>query len=201
MPQIGCPLPFRATTHWLRTTVLAVAVLLIATACTSSPTPAPTPDVITDKGTPYADLLVPKLEASVTDGAIGVAVDAPVTVTAGDGVLGQVSLTNEAGELVDGQLRPDGVTWSSAEPLGYNKQYTLQAQAQGLGGTTSTSATFETHSPENLTMPYVLPNDGETVGVGQPLAIRFDENITNRVAAQQAIMVTTNPRSRVPSTG
>lgn len=178
-----------------------MAVLLIATACTSSPTPTPTPDVITDKGTPYADLLVPKLEASVTDGAIGVAVDAPVTVTAGDGVLGQVSLTNEAGELVDGQLRPDGVTWSSAEPLGYNKQYTLQAQAQGLGGTTSTSATFETHSPENLTMPYVLPNDGETVGVGQPLAIRFDENITNRVAAQQAITVTTNPRSRVPSTG
>ncbi len=42
-------------------------------------------------------------------------------------------------------------------------------------------------------MPYVLPNEGETGGVGQPSAIRFDENITNRVAAQQAITVTTNP--------
>lgn len=106
MPQTGCPPAFRATTHWLRTTVLAAAVLLIATACTSSPTAAPTPDVITDKGTPYADLLVPKLEASVTDGAIGVAVDAPVTVTAGDGVLGQVSLTNEAGDLSTGNWAP-----------------------------------------------------------------------------------------------
>jgi hypothetical protein len=110
MPRTGCPPPFRATTHWLRTTILAVAVVLIAAACTSSPAAAPPPDVITDKGTPFADLLVPKLDASVTDGAVGVAVDAPVTVTAGDGVLGQVSLTNEAGELVDGQLSTDGVT-------------------------------------------------------------------------------------------
>ena len=53
--------------------------------------------------------------------------------------------------------------------------------------------TFQTHSPENLTMPYVLPNDGEVVGIGQPVAIRFDENIPNRLAAQRAITVTTNP--------
>jgi len=176
-------------------------MLLIVSACSASPTAAPATEVITDKGTHYAELLVPQLQASVTDGAIGVAVDSPVTVSAGDEVLGQVSLTNEAGDLVDGQLSPDGVSWSSAEPLGYNKQYTLHAEAQGLGGTTSTSATFETHSPANLTMPYVLPNDGETAGVGQPLAIRFDENITNRVAAQQAIKVTTDPLLRAPSTG
>ncbi len=152
MPQATCLPPFRRTAQWLRTAVLAMAVLLIAAACSSSPAAAPQPEVITDKGTPFADLLVPKLQASVTDGAIGVAVDSPVTVSAGDGVLGQVSLTNEAGELVDGQLSPDGVSWSSAEPLGYNKQYTLHAQALGLGGATTTTATFETHSPDNLTM-------------------------------------------------
>jgi lipoprotein-anchoring transpeptidase ErfK/SrfK len=39
----------------------------------------------------------------------------------------------------------------------------------------------------------VLPNDGEVVGVGQPVAIRFDENIPNRLAAQRAITVKTNP--------
>ncbi|ABM16619.1 L,D-transpeptidase [Mycolicibacterium vanbaalenii] len=193
MPQAPCPPSLRVTADRLRTAAVAVAVLLIAAACSSTPAAAPAPDVITDKGTPYADLLVPKLQASVTDGAIGVPVDSPVTVTAGDGVLGQVSLTNEAGVVVDGQLSPDGTSWSSAEPLGYNKQYTLQAEALGLGGVTSTSATFETHSPDNLTMPYVAPNDGETVGVGQPITIRFDENITNRLAAQQAVTVTTDP--------
>ena len=104
MPQATCLPPFRRTAQWLRTAVLAMTVLLIAAACSSSPAAAPQPEVITDKGTPFADLLVPKLQASVTDGAIGVAVDSPVTVSAGDGVLGQVSLTNEAGELVDGRL-------------------------------------------------------------------------------------------------
>ncbi len=53
--------------------------------------------------------------------------------------------------------------------------------------------TFKTQSPENLTMPYLLPGDGEVVGIGQPIAVRFDENIPNRVAAQRAIKVTTNP--------
>jgi len=42
-------------------------------------------------------------------------------------------------------------------------------------------------------MPYVLPSDGEVVGVGQPVAVRFDENIPNRLAAQRAITVKTNP--------
>jgi len=97
------------------------------------------------------------------------------------------------GEPVDGELSPDGLTWRSAEPLGYNKQYTLFAEAIGLSGATSRQMTFETHSPENLTMPYVMPNDGEVVGVGQPVAIRFDEPITDRVAAQRAITITTTP--------
>ena len=90
--------------------------------------------MITDKGTPYADLLVPKLQASVKDGAVGVAVDQPVTVTAGDGVLGAVSLVRPDGTPVSGKLSPDGLTWSTSEQLGYNKKYTLTAEALGLSG-------------------------------------------------------------------
>jgi lipoprotein-anchoring transpeptidase ErfK/SrfK len=161
-------------------------------ACSGNATPPPV-QVIADKGDPYGHLLIPKLKALVTDGAVGVEVAAPVTVTAGDGVLGEVSMINEEGEQVAGQLSPDGLTWSTAEPLGYNKQYTLTAEALGLGGVARTSATFQTRSPENLTMPYVLPNDGEVVGVGQPVAIKFDEDIPNRVAAERAIKITTNP--------
>ena len=120
-------------------------------------------------------------------------VESPVTVSAEDGVLGAVTMVNEEGTLVAGQLSPDGLTWSTTEPLGYNKRYTLNAQSLGLGGATSQQMTFQTHSPENLTMAYVLPNDGEVVGVGQPVAVQFDENIPNRLAAQKAIKITTNP--------
>jgi len=169
-----------------------MATMVGLSAC-SATTVLPAPQVISDKGTPYGDLLVPKVQASVTDGAVGVSVESPVTVTAGDGVLGAVSMVNEAGAPVDGQLSPDGLTWSTAEPLGYNKQYTLTAEALGLSGIARARMTFETHSPENLTMPYVLPNAGEVVGVGQPVTIRFDENIPNRLTAERAIKVTTNP--------
>ncbi|MEO3757900.1 Ig-like domain-containing protein [Mycobacterium sp. B14F4] len=174
-------------------TALAVLFAALLLAGCGGAAEAPPPAVISDKGTPYGDLLVPDLRASVTDGEIDVAVQTPVTVSAGGGVLGTVKLLNEAGKPVDGRLSPDGVTWTSAEPLGYNKQYTLRAEALGLGGATRNSMTFETQSPENLTMPYVLPNDGEVVGVGQPIAIRFDEAIPDRLAAQRAITVKTTP--------
>jgi lipoprotein-anchoring transpeptidase ErfK/SrfK len=177
---------------WLVAIALVPAMALALSACNGNPAP-PKPQVITDTGTPYGDLLVPKLTASVKDGAVGVSVESPVTVSAEDGVLGAVSVVNEDGTPLAGQLSPDGLTWSTTEPLGYNKRYTLSAQSLGLGGIVTQQMTFQTHSPQNLTMPYVLPNDGEVVGVGQPVAIRFDENISNRLAAQKAIKITANP--------
>src|SRR5690242_16690728 len=178
---------------WVVAAALIPGIVLGLDAC-GSKTAAPQPQVITDKGTPYGDLLVPKLTASVKDGAVGVRVESPVTVSAEDGVLGAVTMVNaEDGTPVAGRLSPDGLVWSTTDPLGYNKRYTLSAQSLGLGGVTSQQMTFQTHSPENLTMAYVLPNDGEVVGVGQPVAVQFDENITDRLAAQKAIKITTNP--------
>ncbi|OBK73650.1 Ig-like domain-containing protein [Mycobacterium sp. 1164985.4] len=177
---------------WLVTVALIPVLALGLSACGGNSAP-PQPQVIDDKGTPFGDLLVPKLTASVTDGAVGVSVDSPVTVSAEDGVLGAVTMVNESGKTVAGALSKDGLTWSTTEPLGYNKRYTLTAESLGLGGATTRRMSFETHSPENLTMPYVLPNNGEVVGVGQPVAVRFDENITNRLAAQKAIKIKTDP--------
>lgn len=192
MWQVSTANRVRRNRVWLTVAALVPAIALLLTAC-GGPAEAPAPQVISDKGTPYGDLLVPKLTSSVEDGAVGVSVESPVTVSAEFGVLGAVTMVNESGTQVEGKLSKDGLTWQTTEPLGYNKSYTLNAQSLGLGGATSRQMTFETHSPENLTMPYVLPNEGEVVGVGQPVAIRFDENIPNRLAAQRAITVKTNP--------
>ena len=179
------------TTPRLAVIVILAAMVAALSACGSGTAPEARP--ILQKGDPYTDLLVPRLEASVRDGAVGVPVDAPVAVKADDGVLGRVTMTNEQGKVVQGSLGPDGVSWSTAEPLGYNKQYTLTAEALGLGGRVSDRMIFQTASPQNLTMPYVMPGDGEVVGVGQPVAIRFDENIPDRSAAQSAIDIKTDP--------
>ena len=182
----------RRNRRWLTVIALVPAIVLGLSACSSNSAP-PQAEVITDKGTPFGDLLLPKLAASVKDGDVGVSAASPVTVGAEDGVLGAVSMVNEDGEPVAGKLSKDGLQWATAEPLGYNKRYTLTAEALGLGGATSRQMTFETHSPENLTMAYVVPSEGEVVGVGQPVSVQFDENIPNRLAAQQAIKITTTP--------
>lgn len=192
MRQVNTVTRARRRRSWLVAAALVPALVLGLAGCGGSAEPAK-PQVITEKGTPFGDLLVPKLTSSVQDGAVGVSVDSPVTVSAEDGVLGAVTMVDEDGETVPGQLSQDGLTWETAEQLGYNERYTLNAQSLGLGGMASRQMTFETHSPENLTMAYVLPNDGEVVGVGQPVAIRFDENIPNRLAAQKAITVKTDP--------
>jgi lipoprotein-anchoring transpeptidase ErfK/SrfK len=181
--------------RWCRQWVAALMVPLavFGTAACSGGGGTPPPKAIMDKATPFSDLLVPKLSASVTDGAVGVAVDSPVTVTADDGVLASVEMVNEYGRSLGGQLSPDGVRWSTTEPLGYNRSYTLTAKARGLGGVATRQIAFQTQSPQNLTMPYAMPHDGEVVGVGEPVAIRFDENIANRAAAEKAIVVTTDP--------
>ncbi|MBS1696087.1 MAG: L,D-transpeptidase family protein [Actinobacteria bacterium] len=183
--------PRRNQSRWAALALVPAAVLALS-ACSAN-SASPQPAVIADKGTPFGDLLVPKLTASVTDGAVGVAVAAPVTVSAEDGVLGAVTMVDEDGAPVAGELSKDGLTWSTTDPLGYNERYTLNAQSLGLGGVTTRQMTFQTHSPDNLTMPYVVPSEGEVVGIGQPVAIRFDESIPNRLAAQKAITITTEP--------
>ncbi len=180
----------RRRRSWLVAAIIPIAVF--SAACNGTQA-APQAKVIFDKGTPLADLLVPKLTASVSDGAVGVTVDAPVTVSVADGVLASVTMVNENGKSITGQLSPDGLRWSTTEQLGYNRRYTLNAKATGLGGAASKQMTFETSSPAHLTMPYVNPADGDVVGIGEPVAIRFDENIANRAAAQKAINITTNP--------
>ncbi|MGB3481960.1 MAG: Ig-like domain-containing protein [Mycobacterium sp.] len=177
---------------WFAALLLIPTVVLTLSACATE-SAAPAAQTIENKGTPFGDLLVPKLTATVTDGAVGVSVDQPVTVSVEDGVLGSVSMVNEDGTPTPGELSSDGLSWSTTEPLDYNESYTLNATSLGLGGEASQQMVFETHSPENLTMPYLMPADGSTVGIGQPVAIRFDENIPNRVAAERAIKITTTP--------
>src|SRR4051812_45163966 len=89
--EVARPRRFRAC---LMAIALVPALVLGVSACGGNSAP-PQPQVINGKGTPFGDLLVPKLTASVKDGAVGVTVDQPVTVGAEDGVLGSVTMVND----------------------------------------------------------------------------------------------------------
>lgn len=131
------------------------------------------------------------LTASVKDDATDVSVVDPVTVEVAEGHrLDSVTMTNPDGKEVKGSLDASGTKWTTAEPLGYSKTYELTATS----GSQTLDSSFTTVTPDNQTYAAVSPADGATVGVGQPIAVRFDESVPDRQAAQDAIKVTTDPK-------
>ncbi|MFI9006665.1 Ig-like domain-containing protein [Actinosynnema sp. NPDC053489] len=128
------------------------------------------------------------------DAAVDVAPGAPVVAKAVDGRITSVALTNGDGRAVAGQLSPDGLQWTSTEPLGYQKTYTLAVTGEGADGTAVTkTSTFTTVKPRTLTYLSVNPLDGSTVGIGQPLDFNFDEPVADKAAAEAMISITTEP--------
>ncbi len=171
----------------------ALGIVMLVTGCTISTSDASTADSAPVDSNPLVALIQPKLTTSVVDGAVGFSPGDPVTVRVADGRLADVTLRNPDGKVVAGTVASDGLSWTNTEPLGYNRKYSLQADAYGLGGSTSTTMSFTTSAPGNLTKPYVMPGDGSVVGIGQPVAVQFDENIPDRKAAEAAIEIVTVP--------
>lgn len=138
-----------------------------------------------------------KLVISPRDGAAGQSVAVPVTVKVTGGTVSNVTVRNGDGEAVQGALNADKTAWTSAEPLGYDKSYSVSATAANAdGATVKASSAFSTVEPRTLTLPYLFPGNGggpKTVGVGQPVEVRFDEPISDKAAAEKALTVTTSP--------
>nr|WP_308165448.1 Ig-like domain-containing protein [Nocardia noduli] len=172
--------------------VAVLAVLALgASACASSS--GSTGGVVAIDRNPITELIKPKLMSPVKDGDVGVSPGVPMTFKVDDGQFTDVKLFNAQNDPVSGRLAADGRSWETTEVLGYGKSYTLTANAVGLGGGNTTALRFTTSSPNNQTHPYLLPGEGEIVGIGQPVAVQFDENIPDRKAAQDAIKITTEP--------
>ncbi|MBB4904437.1 L,D-transpeptidase [Actinophytocola algeriensis] len=137
-----------------------------------------------------------KITITPGDKAVDVVPGGPVTIAAVDGKVTQVTLVNEAGEPVAGQLSPDGTTWQTTEPLGFGKTYTATATGAGTDGKPATvTSVFSTATPRVKADVSMNPLDGQTVGVGQPLAFYFDVNIENKAAVEQAIQIGTTPHT------
>ena len=124
----------------------------------------------------------------------------PVVVRATRGTLGTVTLSNAAtGRQVSGRLSADRTSWTSTEPLGYAATYRVSADAAMNGGApVHQTATVTTLSPQAQAFPSFIPPPSATdVGVGQPLVVKFDQDVTDKAAAERALQVTSSP----PQTG
>ncbi len=177
----------RSGAAWRRGAVVLLGVVALAgvAACSGGGAVGPVADPVAPEA---ADV-----HFAVPDGTTGVSVIEPVELTVDGGTLTDVTMTNPQGERVEGELAADGASWRSGEDLGYGTTYTVTAQAQGEAGPVTETARFTTVEPADQTAAYMLPFGGQTVGVGQPAVVQFDEPIPDRSAAQDAITVTADP--------
>lgn len=125
---------------------------------------------------------------------------AHVLVTAESGTLTDVRMVNEAGEAIAGVMTPDNAVWKPTVPLGYGRIYTLTIASRGPGGVADTQvSSFSTLQPSNQTKVSFATTseaplqEGGTYGVGTVIVAHFDEQISDRAAAERRLTVTTNP--------
>lgn len=135
------------------------------------------------------------ISVSVENKAVGVAPSAAVQVST-DGALGEVSLASVDGaRQVSGSVDANGV-WVNDTPLELDTQYQLRAQATNAEGAVSTEErTFTTVTPK-VDATYTVTPDGNTVGVGMPITVRFDtpvETPQQMAAVEKRLSVTTTP--------
>lgn len=120
----------------------------------------------------------------------------PVVVKATDGTLDTVTVTNPAkGTTVNGAFSADKTSWTSSEPLAYGTAYQVVAEAADKNGKkVEQKATVTTLSPKAQAFPsFIPPPSVKDVGVGQPLVVKFDKDITDKAAAEKALVVTSTP--------
>ncbi|HEV2633930.1 MAG TPA: Ig-like domain-containing protein [Actinocrinis sp.] len=132
------------------------------------------------------------------DGAANVDPSIPVTVTAANGTVTSVQLSGgSAGDETSGTMAAANTTWTSNGTLDIDTSYQLQVQVLGKDGKTVTAtSSFSTLKPSSsLGVDSMWPDDGSTVGVGQPIRIRFNNSVSPeyRAGVEKACVVTTTP--------
>jgi lipoprotein-anchoring transpeptidase ErfK/SrfK len=182
---------------------VAVSAVALLAACTTTSTGLAISTSPSTKGSPGA----PRTSAAsmptvITASAVnGINPITPVMVTAQNGTLTSVTMTNSAGKVVAGALANGGASWHNTEVLGYGKTYTIKAIAQSASGMPVTKTSrFTTLSPAKQTTPYLdrmggyALNGGATYGVAIIPVVHFDDAITDEKAVQAALSVVSTPQ-------
>jgi lipoprotein-anchoring transpeptidase ErfK/SrfK len=138
------------------------------------------------------------VEVSPADGAVDVSPTVPLEISVTDGELTGVRVVDGAGAEVPGSVADspgDAAVdvWTPETPLDYGTEYTLTAAAAGEGTEPAEAATtFTTVTPRTQLTPSIGPLDGQTVGVGMPIRVYFDQPVTDKAAVERGLEVTSS---------
>jgi lipoprotein-anchoring transpeptidase ErfK/SrfK len=120
----------------------------------------------------------------------------PISVAVQHGTVRQVTVTDtHSGKNVPGQTAPDGASWQTSQGLSYNDTYQVAVTAVGADQkVVQRAGTVTTLKPAQQVYPSFIPAPSKnTVGVGQPLVVKFDHPVSDKAAAERALKVTSSP--------
>ncbi|MFF9075062.1 Ig-like domain-containing protein [Streptomyces sp. NPDC014872] len=128
------------------------------------------------------------------DGAESVATSGALKISASQGKLTTVKVSDPKGAEVEGKIAADGTSWTPDRHLAVATKYKVHAVAEDTKGRESAKDTsFTTLVPQNTFIGQYTPEDGSTVGVGMPVSIHFTRGITDPEAVEKAIEVKAEP--------
>lgn len=163
---------------------LLTAAALTAS-CSNGGTAGPG-DPDTPEGTTVATPQAPTVTITPAEGTSKVSPEKKIVVEAAGAALDDVTVEAD-GEHLDGKYNTDKTRWTSKTALKPSTSYNVSATA----GVTTATSTFTTAKPERaLQVADVTPNaKGETLGVGAPIIVTFNQPVTNKATIERTLQV------------
>lgn len=161
---------------------VAAILLLAVTGCTSSEAPS-------------ADGAKPAPEPTVSLAGTGrtASYAKPVRIAVKSGSFASMQVSTATGDAeLDGTVSGDRLSWVSATLPRPGSSYRAVAQVKdGTGKVRSMTLEFAAAKvPDDKRVAFtVTPDDGATVGIGQPVAVRFLTPVTERAAMEKVMVV------------
>lgn len=170
---------------------LLTGVLTLTAACASGDQAAEGVDDPTP--TPLASIVIVEPTAEAQD----VPASTSITFTAEKSRETSVALVDSAGGAIEGGLTADGASWLPTGALEYGETYTATVTATGDDDlpVTATSTFTTMAKPDQQVRISSFLGDGQVVGVGMPLIVKFGRDIPEeyRDDVQRRMTVTAAP--------
>ncbi|NGO71267.1 L,D-transpeptidase [Streptomyces boncukensis] len=171
-----------------------VVLLLVLTTCGSGSSSADGPDGEGDRGAAAEGPSDAVVSLAPKNGADEVATTGALKVTAEQGRLTEVTVKDGKGRTVKGRYGKRRTEWRPATHLATGTKYEVDAVAKDAKGREAAKhGSFTTFVPKDTFVGYFTPENGDKVGAGMPVSIKFNRPIARREAVEKAITVRADP--------
>lgn len=180
----------------------AALSLALVSACSVSTGSKSASDDTSDGGSSTSDASqaaktsAAKISSNIARGAQNVGLQRKVRLAVASGTFEDVQVTGPRGAIVQGRLSADKTHWVSASQLQQSSRYRVVGSAvDGDGLKAGYESVFRTRklSLDEQTFASFVPLQGQTVGVGMPVIIRFDVPVTDRASIEKHLAVVSRP--------